>query len=67
MAAVVAIADGDAFRIEEDQGGVEGGETRGVGETVAVEEGGDNRFETTVVGCCVARVDVGGGVRAVML
>lgn len=32
MAAVVAITYGDSFGVEEDKGGVEGGESRGIGQ-----------------------------------
>lgn len=51
VAAVVAIADGDALGVEEGECSVEGGEAGGVGETVAAEQRGGDGFEATVVGC----------------
>lgn len=41
MAAVVAAANGDAARVEEDEEGVEGGEAGGVGQCGSAEEGGE--------------------------
>lgn len=56
--AVVAVADGDAFGVEQDEGGVQGGEAGGVGEGRAVEEGAEEGFEAGGVGRGVAGVDV---------
>ena len=56
--AVVAVADGDALGVEQDEGGVQGGEAGGVGQGVGVEEGGEEGFEPGGVGCGFARVDV---------
>ena len=40
VAAVVPVSDGDAARVEQDEGGVDGGEAGGVGEAACAEEGG---------------------------
>lgn len=45
MAAVVALADGDAAWVEEGESCVEGRETGGVGDCFSVQEGGEDRFE----------------------
>ena len=58
MAAVVAAADGDGFRVEEGEEGVEGGEAGGVGYAGCFEEGGQDGFEARGVCCRVAGVDV---------
>lgn len=62
VAAVVAFADGDPAGVEEGECCVEGGETGGVGDCFAVEEGGEDGFEAGWVGAGEARIDVVGGI-----
>lgn len=62
VAAMVAFADGDAAGVKEGEGCVEGGETGGVGDCFAVEEGGEDGFEAGWVGAGEARIDVVGGI-----
>ena len=59
MRAVVAVADADAFGVQEDVDGVQGGEAGGVGEAGCVQERGEERFETGARGGGFAGVDVG--------
>ena len=58
MGAVVAVPDGDSFGVQEDEGGVEGGEPGGVCEGVGLEERCEEGFEASGVWRCFAGVDV---------
>lgn len=60
MAPVVAAANGDAARVEEDEQGVEGGQPGRVGEGGPAEERGEEGLEARSVGRRKARVDVRG-------
>ena len=59
MAAVVAVADGDAAGVEVNEEGVEGRETGGVGQAVRVHQGGEGCFEAGGCWSGEAGVDVG--------
>ena len=51
MRAVVAVADADALRVQEDVQGVQGREAGGVGQAGGVEEGRQEGFEARACGC----------------
>lgn len=61
VAAVVAAADGDAFRVQEDVGGVQGGEAGAIADGWGVQEGFEDRFGAGGGWGCFAGVDVGVG------
>jgi hypothetical protein len=58
MAAVVALADGDPARVEQDKGRVQRGEPAGVAYGVAVEKRRGDGFEAGCIRREFARVDV---------
>lgn len=70
VAAVVAVRDGDAARVEEGERCVQGGEAGCIGQGVCVQEGGEDGFEAGLGWGCEAGVDwsgVGWGGRLEML
>lgn len=54
MATVIAFADGNAARVEEDEKRVEGGKAGAVGQCWTVENAGQDCFEASGVGGSVA-------------